>query len=440
MRDSHNSHSAAANVADARLRPVSGWRRLLHWSSALLVIVLIGFGKWIADLDLTSPSAISASVWKFSLHKSVGLIVLILTLARLTSMWLGKGFTPSHHGRLEVVAATAVQTYFICALVLLPLSGLAMHVFSSASAPIWLLPSSWLHFSPARPAVVNKAASFHYFIANGLLIMLILHVAGALKHHWLDRDATLLRMLSGRARPANTVDTNEQDVRSSVKIGIRLGVAIVAATSIFALVTQSGHDHDHDHDHSHDHDHATGAKATQANDSAEVVEGRWYSIDDDSELRIKAVQGTDPFEAEFQSFSVVVDEAAPSVPASLSVTIDSASFVSGVSDRDQVVAGSDWLDAKAFAQARYTTVSIEVVDDEIYRGEGTLTIREAEAPVQIKFDYTQHGEIAGARRMTGSAEFDRMAIDLGRGDFSAESAAGKLIKVEFDIVLKRNES
>lgn len=429
-----NKRSAGVNSTS----PVSGWRRLLHWSSALLVVVLIAVGKWMADLDLSTPSAIDASIWKFSLHKSVGLIVLILTLIRFASMWLGNGFTPSHHGRLEVVAATAVQAYFLCALILLPLSGLAMHIFSSASAPIWLIPSSWLHAAVARPGLVKLAASFHYLVANGLLIMLILHVAGAVKHHWIDRDTTLTRMLVGHPVDKGGLDQSP-DVAASVKLGRLAGVFIVGAIAVFAVFTKPGHDHDHDPADGHEHVGNETEQTAASTSAPSSGVGQWRAIKDASELRIKAIQGSDPFEAEFAAFSVVVNESEAAVPLSLSVIIQSSSFNSGLNDRDQVVAGKQWLDASNFPQATYNTVTIEADTDGGYRGEGMLRIRQIEAPVRVAFSYVTDGEDADeVRVLSGSAEFDRFSIDLGRGDFKAESAAGKMIQVEFDIRLSRS--
>ena len=83
-------------------------------------------------------------------------------------------------------------------LILVPLSGWIGHAASEGFAPIlWPLGQS-LPLVPKSEAVHRTAFALHIVFERVLALSLLLHVAGALKHHFWDRDATLRRMAPGR--------------------------------------------------------------------------------------------------------------------------------------------------------------------------------------------------------------------------------------------------
>ena len=431
-----NTTTGASNASTA-LR-ITTWRRLLHWSTAAFVILLIAVGKSMSDLELDSLSVIEANLWKFSLHKTVGLVVFLVTLCRVISMWFGSGFTHSAHSRTEVIAASAVQAYFIGALIALPLTGLMMHAFASGTAPIYGLPKTWLHAANESADLVTIGASLHHLIGNGLLAALLLHVGGVLKHQFVDRDTTLRRMWSGRTK-TQTISTGEyESVERSARLGQWLGalalLAVVGVGVRLGLVEVNSVDN------------SSGSTAVLDKPGAETSSAAasgagssdWESVDTESRLSIEAVQGKDPFRAEFERFKVYLTEDAEGAPIAIRVVIDSASFSSGVKDRDQVVAGSDWLDAKTHPESRYRAETIHAEGDDNYVADGELQIGERQAPVAIRFKLTPDAT-ANRQIMVGTSEFDRFSIELGRGEFAAEGAAGKMIVVNFELTLEREQ-
>lgn len=413
-----------------RMSGISRYRRVLHWTTALLVLILIAVGKWISDLELTDLQLLRESLWKFSLHKTLGLVALVITLARFAAMWAGNGFTHSAHNRYEVLAASAVQTYFLCALLLLPLSGLVMHGFAGATAPIWIVPEGWLHASRARPEWVEMAVSVHHLIANGLLVALILHVAGVVKHHFIDRDQTLVRMWAGQSSELlpSAVKLDEAD-RSS-RHGKWVGIVLAGLAITIGMWTAGAHEVQKAFDLQ------KSGSNNPAQDASNTSQATFRSSIDNSVLSIFATQGSSPFEAKFSRFEVVVTEAENQLPITIDVVIDSGSFESGASDRDKVVAGRDWLDFSTYPTTNWQTDSIERQDDG-FSAEGKLTVRKVSAPVSIQFDYQVSAANPDNRTLAGSASFDRFALELGRGDYAAESSAGKNIRIEFEIELAR---
>jgi cytochrome b561 len=166
----------------------------LHWSSALLVVALVWLGWAFAELPRGPERQ-----WLTGLHVSLGLVFLLLAVIRLG--WrLSSGMPASSAaaGELERRLAGIVHRLLLAVLVLLPLTGIVT-VASTGRAPMLFGLPVPVPLVPQSQALHEVAETLHVVMANLLLLpLLALHVLGALKHHLLDRDATLRRML----RPA----------------------------------------------------------------------------------------------------------------------------------------------------------------------------------------------------------------------------------------------
>jgi cytochrome b561 len=177
---------------------------LLHWASALAALVLIGLG-------LTMTHAALAPLRQFQLyqwHKSGGVTGLALTVLRL--LWRLTHRPPPHPvgmpARERRAAAVAHHLLYLL-LVGLPLTGWAVVSLSPFNIPTvlyGLVP--WPHL-PLAAHVPDPAAAegllkqVHALGAWFLAALLAVHVAAALRHHFLLRDDVLRRMLPGR-RPS----------------------------------------------------------------------------------------------------------------------------------------------------------------------------------------------------------------------------------------------
>ena len=163
----------------------------LHWLSALAVFVLFGLGYWMVDLDYYSEWYQRAPHW----HESAGLLLLIVTLFRL--VWRGIAIKPeaiSSHSDLErkSSAIMAFALYFILLTVLA--SG---YLITSADGKA-IAVFDWFNVSAFILIAENQedlAGAVHYYIAYALIFMALLHALAALKHHFIDKDNTLKRML-----------------------------------------------------------------------------------------------------------------------------------------------------------------------------------------------------------------------------------------------------
>lgn len=175
----------------------------LHWLVALCMLSMPGVGYAMVRFELWSL---------YPWHKSAGVLVFVLALARVA--WRLRQGWPRPVGeaegavaRLERQLAKIVHWTLLVATLAMPLTGM---IFSGASGHGFGTLGFELvdgQHDPANPGqvIAYSAAwaalgqSLHVWIAYVLAGAFVLHVAGAFKHHLLDRDGTLRRMLGGAA-------------------------------------------------------------------------------------------------------------------------------------------------------------------------------------------------------------------------------------------------
>jgi cytochrome b561 len=171
---------------------------ILHWTIALLMI-----GNLIGGLTHDwVPKESMALV--MGIHKASGITILALSLVRL--LWrLGHRPPPlaATLRRWEVGLAHATHWIFYVLMIALPMTGWLM---TSAGSRKW--PLSWfgLFDIPYLPVAQDKGfadsmGAAHEIAGYLMLGLVVMHVAAAIKHHMIDRDNTVERMLPGlRAR------------------------------------------------------------------------------------------------------------------------------------------------------------------------------------------------------------------------------------------------
>ena len=171
----------------ATVRPIQGGRYsgvaiLFHWTIAALVLANL----WIGLIGGSMPA-----------HKAIGITVLVLTLGRIG--WrLGHATPPLPAGTpgWERLAASASHALFYVLLLVLPLSGWAMVSGAKRNPLDWfgLFPIPYL---PISPSLAHQGHEAHEVLGFAMLGLVALHIAAALRHHFLLRDGMLARMLPG---------------------------------------------------------------------------------------------------------------------------------------------------------------------------------------------------------------------------------------------------
>lgn len=166
----------------------------LHWTIALLILGMIVLGLTMEDFP------IKYRFLAFNLHKSIGLTILMLSLFRL--YWRLTHRPPALPEKMkawERFAAHASHWAFYFLIIAMPLTGW-ITVSADAKFPtvfftLFEVPQFPLPAAYDTHAVHEQFESLHYWLAMGTLALLVLHVGAALKHHFLDHDSVLRRML-----------------------------------------------------------------------------------------------------------------------------------------------------------------------------------------------------------------------------------------------------
>ena len=169
-----------------------------HWLLALALLGLFGMGLYMADLPM-SPLRLKLYNW----HKWAG--VTFLTLSCLRLLWRLSHPTPAlpaaieaHMPAWQAMAHSATHYGLYALFFIVPLVGWAYS--SAAGFPVvvfGVLPLP--DFVPADKALAELIKPWHEISAFALMGLVILHVAGALKHQFIDKDGLLSRMLPRRS-------------------------------------------------------------------------------------------------------------------------------------------------------------------------------------------------------------------------------------------------
>jgi cytochrome b561 len=185
------AYTAAMSATSAnRYHPLA---RALHWLLGLAIVSNFALGIYMHELPF-SPDRLQYYSW----HKWAGVLILVFSAVRLLTRLVSsppalpqaiESAMPGWQKRAH--QATHLGLYLLFFLV--PLSGWA---FSSASGfpvvvfGVLLLPD----FVPVSESLAEILKEVHKFAALGMAALVLLHVAGALKHHFIDRDGLLGRM------------------------------------------------------------------------------------------------------------------------------------------------------------------------------------------------------------------------------------------------------
>ena len=186
----------------------SGWgipTRIMHWVMAGLILFLLGLGFWISDFETDIARQIKLTF----MHKSFGFTVFIMAVLRV--IWrLFNPHTPAMPSEMpqwqqKVARSTHIALYFF--MFALPLSGWLMASSSplndEGAYPIRFPNMVFGLFEMPDPFVIGSRElselfhTAHFAFAVALCAILLAHVGAALKHHFIERDNILKRMMLG---------------------------------------------------------------------------------------------------------------------------------------------------------------------------------------------------------------------------------------------------
>ena len=184
------------SIKTARYSRVAIW---LHWIIAILIIGQLAGGKIMHMID---PSSLKFELYQY--HKSFGIMILLLSVLRL--IWrLGHKppALPDSMTPWERRIAGLSHKAFYALMIGIPLSGWAMVSASTLWQKTTLFKFvPWPHITgiPQSEKLEETLKQAHEILSILVFLLLLLHVAAALKHHFKDKDDILIRMVPRLSR------------------------------------------------------------------------------------------------------------------------------------------------------------------------------------------------------------------------------------------------
>ena len=381
--------------------------KAFHWSVAVLILGLLPVGFVMAAMEY-SPLKLEV----YGLHKSFGLLVFFLGLLRI--VWRFYAPRPSHlstHAKWEMVLATAAHFWLYVCMIGMPLTGWLMSSAGEFPVPFFGLQLPYL--IGKDPDLMRFFGDAHEILAFTLLFILALHMAGALKHHVMDKDATLRRMAGGGqglAVPALII----------LIAGASYGISALALYKDLTAQKQA----------------APAVVQHQAASPSEThAANGWAIAHDKSTLGFGVTLYGAKVQGAFKSYDGdIVFDPADLAGAKAEINIDMASVDTGDTGRDDTIRGEAWFDVQNHPSARFITNSFESLPDGGYVAYGDLTLRGKTLPVYLPFTL----EIADkTAHMLGKLTLNRLDFDIGAGSWADEKTVGHTVEISIDLTAKR---
>jgi cytochrome b561/polyisoprenoid-binding protein YceI len=347
--------------------------QFLHWLIVALIALQAAIGLWGRLLPL--------GVEKLALlarHKSIGITILALAALRLVWRWLNP--TPPLPANLtpyERFLARFTHTALYVLLFAMPLSGWIM---SSARG----FPVSWFSLYqlpdlvPKSRMLYEAMVTAHAALAIALALTVALHVAGALKHHFVLKDDTLRRMLP-RGR-----------------ITLAAAVAVVLAPA-----------------------------------PAQAAAPAYVAVPAQSSLTYTFTQAGAENQGTFKRFSVSFDPAA----SRLDVIVDMGSCDTGDQQRNDSLRGKDFFDVADHPQSRFSASRIEKTATG-YEAVGVLTLRGVMRTISVPFTWrtaTVQGHAVGY--LSGQTIVQRLDFGVGQGQWKSTEFLSNDVTIRYSLTL-----
>ena len=173
----HNTSSSYGSIA-----------KIFHWGMAAIFTGLFLGAYIMMDMPSSEPK-----FFIYGIHKSLGILVLILAAARL--MWKLFSATPlpaAGTPNWQIFLAKLAHFGLYILMFAMPMSG---YVMSSAGGhPVKLFGLSLPSLISQNPEIAKLARNGHTWVSYAILALVSAHIIGALYHHWIRKDETLKRM------------------------------------------------------------------------------------------------------------------------------------------------------------------------------------------------------------------------------------------------------
>lgn len=406
----------------------------LHWAIALALAFQLGLG-WRLEHIPKGPALFAA----YQLHKSVGIAILLLTIARVAIRLIHRPPPLMADGPLALMLARGVHWLLYAVMLIGPLTGWILVSTARTKVPTLLFGVvPWPHL-PVPHSWHEPAEGVHGAVAWLLLGLFFLHLGGALRHQFMKHENILGRMLP---------------FLSPTPISMRKGV-IATILAFFVMWLAHGAGWQVPFGETTAQPPAAPAP-TQAAALAEPVAARpSEKVEDEAKktetseaapladwkvapggrLGFKASWANTPVDGSFKRWSAAI-RFTPDAPEQTTIraTIDLASADTADSQRDESLKGGDFFDVGAHPKAVFTANGLRPLGGDRYQARGTLDLHGKSRPVALTLTLKVKDDLA---RVTGATTLDRTAFGVGTGEWAATDQIAASVGVSFNFTAKR---
>ncbi|WP_439951230.1 YceI family protein [Sphingomonas azotifigens] len=403
---------------------------LLHWALALLLLFQLGLGWALEDL----PHATLFIAFQF--HKSIGILILVLSLARLLVRLVVPRPAPVEGAPAVKLLVSAVHLGLYAVMILGPITGWIIVSTARVKLPTLLFGTIPLPHLPLGAAWNEPAETIHGLIGWLLAGLVVLHVAGALRHHLLRDDVI------GRMMPAAL----------SRRPALSVAVVVALAACVAAFLTGSWRYQGHAElpkpsqplptpgstpdvpaaptptPEASASPEPTPSPSASPTEAAAAVPVRSWKVAAGGTLGFRTVYSGETINGRFTRWTADIQFSPDDLAHSkIAVDVDLASVSSGDSERDDTLKGDDFFGIAAHPKARFTATRIRK-QGAGYVADGTLALAGATKPMPVAFTLKIDGDHAQA---SGTASVKRLAFGVGKGQWSDASTIPDAVAVTF---------
>jgi len=388
---------------------------VLHWLIAAAIVGMIAVGWTMGDMP---PGAEQFAL--VQLHKSVGIAILALSIARI--IWrLMNPPPPAPPGpALATRLASLAHAGFYALMILMPLSGWLLVSVSTADVSTRLFSTlPWPHIpgfsglgEATREAIEEPVEFIHSKLAWVMIALLVLHVLGALRHHFILRDGLLARMAPGLFGPASPPSPAPRGAL----------IAFGAAAALVALVVAAGYAAPQQ------------GPAPQGAASAPSPAPFWDIDPAKSSIRFAGAYMGRPFEGVFGEWTSVV-QFDPERPehTRIRVGIATGSANTGEVYFDENLREGDWFNVANHPDAVFeVNEGVFRMGRQEYEATGVLTIKGVAHPVRLPFTVMISGNEATVNARTS---LSRIALGVGADTRTEPQGEEEWVRDDVEIMI-----
>ncbi len=357
--------------------------KTFHWLMAVMIIILVLMGLFMGDLPEDSMLRFQA----YMLHKSFGALALAFVLCRIGWHLISK--TPEQVESLpawQKKAAVALHYLLYVCMLAMPLSGLAMTSAAGRKLNVFGL-FDLPDLMPPNKDLSGLFWNLHDYSSTLLIIILGLHIAAAIKHHFIDKDTVLKRMLP---------------------VFFCLFIASFSTT------------------------------ATAADPEPWIVD---YSK---SSITFRAWQMGKEFQGSFPHFTADITFDPDNLLGSRAeAVIDITSVQTQSSSRDETLTSDEWFNVAKFPTARFQAASFRKTGRNNYEVIASLTLRNLTLPITMPFTLDIQKDSSGKNLtavMDAVIVLDRSHFNLGIGKWADPSVIANEVPVTIHLVASEHRS